>query len=54
MTTTIEHSIETNEAASDNVSSSSTENQLLEGVTEEPRNKEEMDLKHIRKWPSYI
>jgi len=54
MTTTIEHSIETNEAASDNVSSSSTENQLLEGVTEEPRNKEEMDLKHIRKWPNAV
>jgi hypothetical protein len=32
----------------------STENQLPEGVTEAPRNQEEMDLKHIRKWPKAV
>jgi len=31
-----------------------TENQLPEGVTEDPRTPEEMNLKHIRKWPDAV
>jgi len=54
MTTSTKKSTDRKETITENVSNSSTETQLPEGVDEEPRNEEEMHMKYIKHAPSLI
>ena len=54
MTGKIEQPTETNQVADGNSNNSTTENQLPEGVTVEPRNQEEMHMKYIMHSPPLV